>query len=394
MVTTNNRLKHERGKKVKVAFFTDMLVRNFDGAAKTMYQLIDRIPGESFEYLFFCGIPPENSPKLRYVKVPAVTIFFNASYKAALPQFRKTDITTTMRRFKPDVIHISTPSPLGYFALQYAKKNNIPVLSIYHTHFISYMQYYFKYTPFLINFAESITAKVYKDFYNKCDLVYVPTTQMITELQSCGISGKKMKLWQRGLNLTLFNPSKENKSFVKDFTWNEKPNILFASRLVWEKNMETLFKIYDEMQVQKLNVNFIIAGNGVAEEAAREKMKNAIFLGFIDHETLSVVYASTDIFIFPSISESYGNVIVEAMASGCVPVIARGGGSQTLVKDGETGFLCEPGDAKDYVAKIKLLLNNETLKKKMQTAGYRYTSNLSWENLACEYFNDVASLAM
>jgi glycosyltransferase involved in cell wall biosynthesis len=163
--------------------------------------------------------------------------------------------------------------------------------------------------------------------------------------------------------------------------------------LVWEKNVETLFSIYDEIEAQGIDVNFVIAGNGVAEEIARQRMKNAIFLGFLDHEDLAKVYASCDIFVFTSISETYGNVVVEAMASGCVPVIANGGGSQALVKDGITGFLCEPNDPVDYIDKIKVLLNDKEFKGKMQQTGYEYALPLSWDRLAKEYFQDIETLA-
>ena len=136
-----------------------------------------------------------------------------------------------------------------------------------------------------------------------------------------------------------------------------------------------------------------MAGKGVAEPDARARMPRAHFLGYLSHNELGKLYASTDIFVFPSISESYGSVVAEATACGCTPVIARGGGSQALVKDGETGFLCEPNNAKDYVSKIKLLLENPDLKRQMQEEARKYTELFSWENLTDEYFNDITSLA-
>jgi len=202
-----------------------------------------------------------------------------------------------------------------------------------------------------------------------------------------------MKLWQRGIDSHLFNPSKRDIRFIRKFTGNDNPCILFVSRLVWEKNVETLLGIYDEMEARGMAVNFIVAGNGVAEGIARQRMKNAIFLGFLNHDDLATVYASCDVFVFTSISETYGNVVVEAMSSGCVPVIANGGGSQALVKDGVTGFLCEPDNPAGYIDKIKILLNDKELREKMQQAGYEYVLPLSWDRLAEEYFHDMRKLA-
>ena len=147
------------------------------------------------------------------------------------------------------------------------------------------------------------------------------------------------------------------------------------------------------MQAQQLEVNFIIAGSGVAEQEARKRMKNALFLGYIDHDNLAKVYASCDIFVFPSVTETFGNVVAEAMACGCVPVIARGGGSKELIINGKTGFLCEPYNASEYVDNIKTLLSNTALKEKMRSHGIEYASTLHWDYLVKEYFTDLKTLA-
>lgn len=383
----------ENAKKIRVAFFADILTRDFDGAIKTMYQLIDRIPETEFEYLFFCGVPPTQDLKYPIVTMPAVTIPFNVSYKVVCPYWGKKQWQDALEQFSPDVIHLATPSPLGFFALNYARRQAIPVLAIYHTHFISYMRYYFKYLPFLIRPVEELIKMGYRGFYNQCDLVYVPTSHMTDELEQYGISGKSLKLWQRGLDTKLFNSDKKDEAYIRKLTGNDKPCILYASRLVWEKNIETLFEIYDEVQSRQLDVNFIVVGDGVAGEAARKHMKNAIFLGFLDHAMLAKVYASCEVFLFTSISETYGNVVVEAMASGCIPIIARGGGSQSLVKDGENGFLCEPHQPLSYLSRMMELLDDPGRKQQMQRSGYRFTSTLSWTRLAGVYFNDIEQLA-
>ena len=379
-------------RKIRVAFFADILTRDYDGAIKTMYHLIDNIPEEKFEFMFCSGMPPKEKMNHRIVEIPSFVLPFNSNYKASLPYFSN-KLTKELTDFNPDVIHIATPSPLGFFGLYYAKRNHIPTLSIYHTNFLSYMKHYFKSLPFLIKPVETIVKYAYRSFYNFCKTVYVPTLQMIRELKECGVAENNLKLWQRGIAVDIFNPSKKDKNFIRQLTGNDKPNILFASRLVWEKNMETLFNIYDEVQAQQLDVNFIIAGSGVAEQEARKRMKKAFFLGFLDHENLAKVYASSDVFVFPSVSETFGNVVVEAMACGCVPVIARGGGSRNLVRDGETGFLCDPYDAASYVQKIKVLLNNTFVRESMQSNGVKFASTLNWDHLVNEYFTDLETLA-
>ncbi|MDN5305740.1 MAG: hypothetical protein PWQ53_399 [Bacteroidota bacterium] len=384
-------MSYER--KIKVAFFADILTRNYDGAIKTMYHLIDNVPENRFEFMFCTGIPPKEKLDYAVLEIPSITVPFNSNYKASFPALKQREITKALSDFDPDVIHIATPSPLGFFALNYANRNRIPVLSIYHTHFLAYVKHYFSRLPLLISPLEVLVKRIYRNFYNLCKMVYVPTLQMMDELTECGIVDNNLKLWQRGIDGELFNPSKKDVLFMQNLTGNDKPSILFASRLVWEKNLETLFRIYDETEAQHLDVNFVIAGTGVAETEARKKMKNAVFLGQLDQETLSKVYATSDVFVFPSVSETFGNVVVEAMACGCVPVIARGGGSRNLVRDGETGFLCDPYDAASYVQKIKVLLNNTFVRESMQSNGVKFASTLSWDALVNEYFADLETLA-
>lgn len=379
-------------RKIRVAFFADILTRDYDGAIKTMYQLIDHIPEDKFEFMFFTGSSPIGTFKHKVFEIPTLILPFNSNYTASLPVLCQANMTKALNHFKPDIIHIATPSPLGFWGLSYAKRNRIPVLTIYHTDFLSYVKHYFNRAPLLIRPIESIVKLIYWNFYNFCQLVYVPTSPMIDELKACGVSARNMKLRQRGIDGAIFNPSKKDPEFIQQLIGNNKPCLLFASRLVWEKNLKTLFRIYDEVEAQQLNVNFLVAGSGVAEADARKRMKNAIFLGYLDHETLSKVYAASDIFVFPSVSETFGNVVVEAMACGCVPVIARGGGTQSLVRNSENGFLCDPDDANEYAQKIELLLTNAVVRRTMQLNGIHFASTMKWDHLVNEYFFDLEML--
>ena len=381
-------------RKTRVAFFADILVKNFDGASRTMFQIIERIPNDDFEFLFFCGLPPEHEIGHEVFKVPTIPIPFNSTYRLAIPMFSWFSMRKRLKAFQPDVIHIASPSPLGDFAFQYNwGRNDVPVITIYHTHFLSYIDYYLRTLPFLVKPAKSTVAFGQRLFYDQSNLMYIPTQQMVDELKGFGFDTGKMKIWQRGINHSLFNPQKKNTSVIREITKNDKPNIIFASRLVWEKNLGTLIKVYRESKKRGDKYNFIIAGNGVAKEVLEEKMPDAFLLGKIDHEKLAILYASADSFLFPSVSETYGNVVVEAMASGCPCVIAKGGGSQSLVQHGETGFLCEPNNPIDYLDRIDEIINSEELRSRFIVNGLVYTKSLDWDILAKTYFADIQSLA-
>lgn len=379
---------------MRVAFFAEILIKDFDGASRTMFQLIERIPSTDFEFLFVCGMHQKDlEDSFSVLRVPTLQVPGNATYRFSVPALKKKTLEKQLKTFNPDVVHIDTPSFLGNFGLKFAQKNSIPVITIYHTHFISYMDYYLKSFPFLINLAKKLIQKSYNSFYNKTDIVYIPSESISEELTSGGVSRKPQKIWKRGIDLSLFSPVKRNLAFIQELTGNTQKNILFSSRLVWEKNLKVLVNLYRLIEERKLPYNIIIAGSGVAEDECRKLMPNAFFLGHTDHAKLSVVYASSDVFMFPSVTETFGNVVLEAMASGLPCVIANGGGSKDFIQSGENGFLCEPENAQQYLKYIELILNDEVLANNLSVNSIEYSKTFDWEFLSAVYFNDLKTLS-
>ncbi len=379
-------------RKIKVAFFADVLVRNYDGCLRTVFHIIDRIPRDKFEIHFFCGMEPHKDFPYPVHIIPTLTLPMNKSYKMALPFLAKAKTDRILDSIQPDILHITSPSPLGNYAINYGKKRDIPVSTIYHTHFISYMDYYFRHMPALIPWARKTVAKLSKNVYEQCNKVFVPTNEMIDELSNEGIRTDNMLLWPRGINKQVFNPLKSDKAQLKAYTGNDNFNILFASRLVWEKNLKTLINIYKQIEKEKLPYNMIIAGDGVAANELKNKMPKAYFKGNMPQEELAVLYASADAFVFPSISETYGNVVIEAMACGLPCVIANGGGSKSFIDHGNNGFLCEPNKASDYIKFITMINDDLELLQKVRLNAFKFVRNLDWDSLVENYFDELKEL--
>ncbi len=379
--------------RIKIAFFAEILIEEFDGASRTMFQLLRRVPTDQFEFLFLCGVGPDALFGFPCIRLPTLTIPFNRTYKMAIPALRKKALTRQLEAFAPDVVHIATPSMLGSFGLAFAEHRHIPVISIYHTHFISYVDYYLRSLPFLIKPVRRRIARFQRDFYNGCAKIYVPSESIAAELADMGIEARRMILWKRGMDTALFTPEKRDPDRMAALVGNRNPVVLFASRLVWEKNLETLIRVYEQMQARNLPFNLVIVGDGVARAACMARMPKATFLGELDHKTLALIYATADVFVFPSISESYGNVVLEAMASGLPCVVADGGGSRDFIEPGINGFRCQPNDPDDYIDKITRLLGDAQLWRQFSAAGRRYASAFDWSELANRYAADVAELA-
>lgn len=379
--------------KIKVVFFADILISDFDGASRTMFQLINRIPEDDFEFLFICGMGPDKIGKFRCIHVPTLSVPGNKNYRFATPLLQKAELDKELSNFSPDIIHISTPSLLGNYALKAAKRMNLPVITIYHTHFISYIDYYVNKIPFLIDFTKHQVKQTLKTFYNQCDTIYVPSESMIQELAESGVRQDCMKLWERGIDRDLFSPRKRNTELMRSITGNTDPCILFVSRLVWEKNLQTMINLYDLVEEQQLKYNFIVVGEGVAREAIQEKMPRAKLLGHVEHERLAEVYASSDVFFFPSVTETFGNVVLEAMASGLPCVISNSGGSKSFVKDGVNGFKCNPFNANEYLNRITEIIEQPRLARQFSANGVERSKKYVWENLVSVYFEDLKSLS-
>lgn len=378
---------------IKVAFFAEILIPDFDGASRTMFQLIDRIDRSRYEYSFYYGRASADIDGFDHFKTKTFALPVNDDYSIALPALNKKELYTRLDEFGPQVIHIATPSLLGNFALKYANTHHIPVISIYHTHFLSYVPYYFKHVRPLIPSVESWMKRYMQRFYQACSTVYCPTQAMAKMLNDVGVANEKLKIWQRGIDTTLFSPEHRSADFFRKKTSNNNKNILFLSRLVWEKNLQTLIEIYQEIQRRQLPYNFILIGDGTARTEAERQMPTALFLGKQPHNFVCQAYASADIFVFPSVSETYGNVIIEAMASGLPAIIADQGGSAELVEHGVTGFKAEANNAALYVDYIVKLLESPLLYKSIQKAALAQVQKLDWSRLANVYFNDIDKLA-
>lgn len=376
-------------KKIKVAFFADTLKENLDGAVRTMYQIINRIPQDQFEFLFIVGEKPNHALPFRCIEVPSMTIPFNPDYKIAINSFTQKRLDHELLAFNPDIIHIANPSLLGRYAVNYAEKHDIHTVTIYHTHFISYLDYYFRKFPFMIKAARKFVISHMQYLYNRCDTIYVPSNMIIDELTDLGILNSKMKLWRRGLDNNLFNPDNKTDDFWDSTIPNEKFKILFASRLVWEKNLETLTRIYKLAGDSNLPYQFIIAGDGHARADLQKSMPGALFLGELDHLQLGKVYANCDAFVFPSNSETYGNVVVEAMASGLPCIIADGCGTSDFIRHNHSGIICPPFDAMSYINAIEKLRANPGLRQQLVTNAREYAAGMSWNTLVDDFFRDL-----
>lgn len=316
---------------------------------------------------------PAFEPAGTLISVPSIAIPRRKEYRLALglPGYIQDDITA----FAPHLFHLSAPDWLGCRALGLARKLNVPVVASVHTRFESYLRYYG------LSWLEGPLKSYFRSFYRRCQQIYAPSDSMAAQLRSDGMSDD-IRIWGRGIDAELFTPER------RDMTWrrahgfaDEDVVVSFVGRLVREKGLAAFSSIMGRIAAQGIRHKVLVIGDGPERAWFERQMPQAIFTGFLTGESLARGYASSDIFLNPSETETFGNVTLEAMASGLPVVGARATGSSSLVSHGETGFLSAPGNQDGMMRNVTLLIQSDALRKRQGQAAREAAVGQSWEQI-------------
>lgn len=373
----------------KVALFTGNYNHIRDGVSLTLNRMVKFMLENDVEFKIFG--PTIDKPALEhtgdFVSVPSFSLPGRPEYRVS------TDLSSEARRhlreFKPDLVHIATPDLLGYKALRWALDHEKPVVSSYHTHFTSYLKYY------KLSFIEPLLWKYLNWFYSHCEQLYVPTPSMAEWLIEMGVV-TDLKIWARGINTEQFTPKNRDEQWRRNLGF--KPDdvvITFISRLVWEKNLKLYSDVLNQLMQTNDHVKAMVVGEGPAGEELKQILPNAVYTGFLTGDDLSKAYANSDIFFFPSDTETFGNVTLEAMASGLPCVVADAVGSKSLVDHKENGYLAPVEKSDLFYSYINKLVQNPGLRKKMADASRQKAGNYSWQNIngkLLSYYEQVLDL--
>lgn len=359
----------------KIVLFADVLEDNFDGVSITLHKILNRVPKDRFDFLIVTAHPPLNKEDIPFpiIVCPYFIFPFQKGYRVGWPHGRA--LRKALDEFKPDLVHFTSPSPFSRYSVKYAKKHDLPVMSIYHTHFPTYWKYYIgKLGDFIfggiINFFILFS-------YKRSNLILVPSKSVESDLLKFGMKAENIKTWGRALSANSYSPDfKKDDAFSFEDHQNHK-KVLFVSRLIREKEVATVYEVYKRLLKSNTKLTMVITGDGPKRRWMERKMPKAVFTGKKTGEDLASIYASSDVFFFPSSTETFGNVVIEAMASGLPIVSANAGGPADLVKDNESGFLVETGNDEMFAEKILQILNNDDLRKRMSLHALQSVQKIS-----------------
>lgn len=356
---------------MRIAVVTETWPPEINGVALTVQSLVMGSLAEGAEVLL---IRPRQSglhsevENLTDIQVPGLGLPRYPGLRFGLPVYRT--ILKQLRQQQIQAIYISTEGPLGWAALKAAKKLNLPILTGFHTRFDHYMKHYG--LGAMLPVAESWLKK----FHNQATATLVPTHELKSELDEKGY--QHVELLERAVDTHNFSPGFRSDSLRNKWgVQSDEHVVMHVGRLASEKNLDLIVEAYRAMQQKKPKLKMVWVGDGPARAAIEEQNPDMIFCGMQRDRNLAEHFASGDIFLFPSVTETFGNVTLEAMASG-LPVLAFNyGAAKQHIIHGETGFLAEFGDHKDFVQQAVSMLSDLESLPEIGTA-----ANLSIAHLA------------
>jgi glycosyltransferase involved in cell wall biosynthesis len=359
------------GRPLRIALVTSSYNYIADGVALTLNRLVGYLESQGVEVLVFAPTAPVAAlvHQGTLVSVASIPLPGRPEYRLAL------GMSGTVKRrlldFAPDIIHLAVPDLLGHAALKLAQSQGIPAVATYHTRYETYLRHYWYLAPF-----EGFLTGILRRFYARCREVYVPSDSTREALLADGLRDN-FKPWPRGIETLRFTPDKRSSAWrARHGIGADELVVLHVSRLVREKRLDTLTAALKALDFPH---RVVIVGDGPDRGLVERELPHAVFTGFLGGEDLATAYASSDIFVFPSDSESFGNVTLEAMASGLPCVAANATGSRSLVVAGETGFLAPADDAPAFARHITALATDAPLRARMSHAARARSLTFSWD---------------
>jgi glycosyltransferase involved in cell wall biosynthesis len=359
---------------MRVAVFTDTFLPQINGVTNTLKKLVEYFDNANIEYLIFA---PDSYTEVdgdyNIQRFLSFKFFMYPECRFTLPNVQR--IKNSLIQFKPDIIHIMTEFSMGVTGLSYGKKLGIPTVSNYTTNFAQYMKYY------NLDILEGAAWNYMRWFHNQNDMTLCPSEETRRLLKNNGIHNTD--IFSRGIDFNSFKPELRSSELRRNLGVENKIVLLYVGRVAPEKDIDVLYKAYIELKAQYKNcIELIITGDG-PELSKYKKLftDSTIFTGYKKGRELAEIYASSDIFVFPSPTETFGNVVLEAMASGLPVVVPNSGGVKDIVSDRVNGLLFKPGEYKDLEKKVTELLEEEDLSNYLRSNGRKTALQRSWNSI-------------
>jgi len=366
----------------KRVWFTDTL-EDVNGVSTTIRKMTAAARAEGFDLTVATSrgeVAPSDIPIKNFQPVGEFELPEYELQKLSFPPVL--EIIDYIQREGFTEVIISTPGPIGLCALLAAKILGIKTSGIYHTDFPQYVRILTD-----DSWMETLTWNYMKWFYEQMDVVFVNSGDYRHALEARGIAGERIHILPRGLDTELFAPGRRDEDFWKKRgRGGREIGLLYAGRISKEKKLDLFAAVVRKLREEGLPVRPLVVGHGPYAAEWKAAFPEAIFTGYLGGEELATAYASADIFVFPSTTDTFGNVILEAQASGLPCVVSDQGGPRELVEDGVDGFITRGGALGELVDAVRRLCTDEALRRTLGAASRRRVEDRSWPNASQNFW--------
>lgn len=307
--------------------------------------------------------------------------------RMCLPGYADLDVTLPRygefleraREFKPDVIHVSTPGPVGMCGKMIARRLGVPLAGTWHTNFAAYVQQLSG-----LNSLGEIATDLLRMFYCDFDIVLARSPVSLPDIRATGV--RRCRTFAPGVDLQKFNPMWKDRSIWRQWGLDpDRKKVLYVGRVSREKGVLLLEKVTEQLRDVESDADVVVVGSGPLLKQLRKLIPDATFTGFMHGEELSRVYASSDLILFPSETDTLGQVVLEAQASGAAVIVTDRGGPRFLVNNGVTGLVIGAERAVEWRECVDSLLRNPDRLATMGQEARRHMQNYDIYS-SCEAF--------
>lgn len=359
---------------LRVALFSGNYDCVRDGANQALNRLVDHLlreEGAAVRIYSPVAAEPAFNSVGDIVPVRSLAIPGRDEYRVALGLPSK--VREDIRAFAPDIVHLSAPDWLGWQAQRFARALGVPVVSSLHTRFETYLDYYG------LRFLRKPVERYLARFYRGCDHILAPSEAIARALREMGLSGPAT-VWGRGVDRDQFNPRRRSTVFRRELGYAPDEVVpLFFGRLVREKGIGLFVEVIRGLRELGYRARPMIVGEGPARSWFAGQLPDANFLGHLSGERLGMAIASADILINPSVTEAFGNVNLEAMASGLPVVSARVESAEALIDHRVSGLLVKGDDVAGYVAAARRLILSRSDRVVLGAAAAQRARSFDWQ---------------
>jgi len=354
---------------MRIALFTEVFLPKVDGVVNTLCRVLEHLQRRGHQSIVFA---PEGGPSRvsgsRIVGLPTVPIPIYPDLKLVPPLV---DVESELALFQPDLVHLVNPVSLGVVGLRAARNLGVPVVASYQTDLPGFAE------RWGLGLLREPLWYYFRWLHNQADLNLCPSQATRRELEYQGF--QRLRVWGRGVDTERFNPCHRSLECRLRLSGGdpEAPLLVYVGRLSPEKRVDWLLPVLKALPGTRL----AIVGDGPSRPILERLFKgtHTIFTGHLGGKDLSEAYASGDVFVFPAANETFGNVVLEAMASGLPVVAPRAGGPSDLITHGETGLLFEPQDQAALIAAVQRLVGNPEYARQIGEAGRMRAEAMRWD---------------